>query len=64
MRVVVDTMLCEGHGVCVLSAPEVFELDEDDTLTVLDEHPGPDLRKAVMDAEASCPKRAIRIQGE
>jgi ferredoxin len=56
-------MLCEGHGVCVLTAPEVFELDDDDNLTVVNDQPGEELRKAVLDAEASCPKRAIRIVG-
>jgi ferredoxin len=61
MRVVVDTMLCEGHGVCVLAAPEVFELDDDDNLTVVNDQPGQELRQAVLNAEASCPKRAIRI---
>ncbi|MCD2191509.1 ferredoxin [Actinomycetospora soli] len=28
MKIVVDYELCEGHGECVVAAPEVFDLDE------------------------------------
>lgn len=29
-RVHVDTHLCEGHGLCIDLAPEVFDLGEDE----------------------------------
>lgn len=64
MHVVVDSSLCEGHGLCVVAAPDIFELDDDDILTVLNERPGPERRSAVEEAVTSCPKRAIRIVDE
>ena len=59
MQVTVDIALCEGHGVCVLAAPTVFDLDDQDDLIVLDEHPSEDTRDAVSRAVTMCPKRAI-----
>ena len=32
MRVVVDWDLCESNGLCMAAAPEVFQLQDDDTL--------------------------------
>jgi len=40
MRVVVDHDLCEGHSRCAQTAPEVFEVRDDDRSNVLIEHPG------------------------
>ncbi|CAN5568816.1 hypothetical protein BH18ACT1_BH18ACT1_19530 [soil metagenome] len=39
MRVVVDWELCESNAICMAVAPEVFEVDDDDELHVLDETP-------------------------
>lgn len=61
MRVRVDTDSCEANGVCVSLAPDVFELQPDDTLHVLLPTPGEDLRAAVEEAVAGCPRAAIRI---
>jgi ferredoxin len=30
MRAIVNEEMCEGHGKCQMSAPEVFELGDDD----------------------------------
>ncbi len=35
MKVVVDYDLCEANALCMKAAPEVFRVEEDDTLTVL-----------------------------
>lgn len=32
MKVKVDYDRCEGHGVCVMQAPDAFELDDDGDL--------------------------------
>lgn len=29
MKAVVDKALCSGHGLCAVTAPEVFSLDDD-----------------------------------
>lgn len=32
MRITVDRVSCEGHGLCEEVAPEIFELDDDGNL--------------------------------
>jgi ferredoxin len=61
VRVDVDWDLCESNGLCVLAAPEVFELQDDDTLLILQETPDEGLRTKVEDAVRNCPKRAISL---
>jgi ferredoxin len=63
MKVHVDWDLCDGNAVCTLEAPEVFEMDDDDYLQVLQEEPGEELRGRVQAAATICPKRAISIEG-
>jgi ferredoxin len=62
MRVVVNRVLCESNALCMGVAPEVFELDPDDILVVLDEHPPDELRPAVEEAVRLCPKQALSIE--
>ena len=62
MRVVVDWDLCESNGLCMAAAPEVFELQDDDTLMILQETPDESLRAKVVDAVNACPKQAITLQ--
>ncbi|GAA3226649.1 ferredoxin [Actinocorallia longicatena] len=61
MRVVVDWNVCESNALCMAAAPEVFEVQDDDTLLVLQETPGEELRAEVGDAVRACPKRAISL---
>lgn len=61
MKVLVDWDLCEGHGQCEYAAPEVFTIDDDGELEVLDETPGEGQRKAVEQAVRRCPVRALKI---
>jgi len=61
VRVVVDWDLCESNGLCMAAAPEVFELQDDDTLMILQESPGEALRAKVVDAVRACPKQAITL---
>lgn len=63
MRIKVDFELCESNAVCMLAAPEVFEVLDDDTLVVHDENPSEELRDKVFLAAQRCPKRAIDIEG-
>jgi len=53
--------LCEGNARCVLAAPEVFELRDDDQSYVLIERPGEDLRPKVEEAARFCPRQAITL---
>jgi ferredoxin len=64
MRITVDLDDCDGHGVCVDTCPQVFALgDDDDWVTVLQPEPDESLRGQVKQAEALCPKAAIRVEG-
>lgn len=63
MKVHVDWDLCEGHGQCEYAAPDVFTIDDDGQLEVLDETPPEDQRKAVDQAVRRCPVRALAIEG-
>jgi ferredoxin len=60
VRVEVDMELCQSNGLCCISAPDVFELGDDDILRY---QPAPDesLREAVAEAELGCPVQAITV---
>jgi ferredoxin len=64
VRIVVDRQLCQGHGVCMGEAPEVFEVTRDGTLTVLLERPPEVLRKQVDAAVRYCPTGALSLVEE
>ena len=60
-KVVVDWGLCESNGVCMGIIPEVFRLEDDDTLTILQEDVTPENEAQVRDAVRQCPRQAISI---
>jgi ferredoxin len=62
MKVVVDLGVCNLHGLCVESAPDVFEIGDDGALHVLNETPPESLRAAVEKAVRECPTGAISIE--
>ena len=62
MKVVVDYDLCEANAVCMSVCPEVFRVEEDDTLTILMESPPENLRAKVEESVRLCPRQAISIQ--
>ena len=59
MKVVVDLNLCDLHGLCVETAPDVFEIDDDGNLHVLNASPPDNLRAKVDKAVRECPTGAI-----
>jgi ferredoxin len=64
MKVVVDELRCDAHGLCADACPEVFALDDDDDLVrVLVEAPDESLRASLERAALLCPKAAITIEG-
>ena len=60
-KVEVDWGLCESNGVCMGIIPEVFQLEDDDTLTILQEDVTPENEAQVRDAVRQCPRQAISI---
>ena len=63
LKVTVDRDVCQNHGQCVFAAPQVFELDDEGELVVLDDEPDESLRAAVEEAVDVCPTRAITVEG-
>ncbi|KQY58252.1 ferredoxin [Aeromicrobium sp. Root495] len=62
MKITVDFDHCEVHGDCVVAAPEVFDIgDDDDVVQVLDDNPGEELRTKVETAAKMCPVAAIKL---
>lgn len=59
-RVRVDPHLCEGHALCIDTAPEVFDLSDDDIATCV-ERPADDLWEKVQAAVDACPRGAISV---
>jgi ferredoxin len=61
MKVNVDMNLCQSHGECVLVAPDVFDLGDDDVLTWREDVP--EDRRADMEAAVNaCPMMAISLE--
>ena len=61
MEISVDRESCVGAGQCVLSAPAVFDQDEDGLVTLTNPHPGVDQDRAVHNAARLCPARVIAL---
>jgi ferredoxin len=62
MRITVDWDTCESNGLCMVAAPEVFLLHDDDQLEVLQDSPDERLRPEVLRAVRSCPKQALSLE--
>lgn len=62
MKVHVDADRCQGHTLCAMIAPDIFELDEiDGHSSVADENVPAGREASVREAVNSCPERAISI---
>jgi ferredoxin len=65
MRVRVDLELCQGHGVCVGEAPEVFRVVDQPgayaQVEILQEEPAEALRAQLEAAVRYCPNRALSL---
>jgi ferredoxin len=62
IEVTVDRSLCIGSGDCVDTAPNVFQLDEEDKAVVVD--PDGAAVDEIVQAAANCPVSAIFVVGE
>jgi ferredoxin len=65
MRVAADRDVCIGSGMCLLTAPAVFDQDDDEGLVVLlsADVPAEDA-DAARQAVALCPSGALRLVEE
>ncbi|WP_405885199.1 ferredoxin [Streptomyces sp. NBC_01136] len=62
MKVRVDPERCQGHTLCAMRAPDIFELSEiDGHSSVIKEEVSDDQQDEAIEAVRSCPERAIFI---
>lgn len=65
MKVTVDQQVCQGHTLCAMFAPNVFELDDEDGHSnPIGGQVPPGEEEAARRAIASCPEQAIRMAEE
>lgn len=63
LRIVADLDVCIGAGVCVMTAPKVFDQGDDDGLVRLLVDPVPhDQQAAARDAVELCPSGALSLE--
>ena len=67
MKIVADLDLCQGHGMCEDTAPEVFRVVESedgsyDQVEIILHEPDSVLHEKVDSAVRYCPNRALKIQ--
>ncbi len=63
-KIEVDWGLCESNGVCMGINPDIFELGDDDMLTVQQAEVTPENEADVREAVRQCPRQAISIVGD
>ena len=63
-KIEVDFELCESNGVCMGIIPEVFHLDDDDYLHVLQDEVPPENEEQIKESVRQCPRQAIAIRDE
>jgi ferredoxin len=61
-RVEVDADLCQGHAMCELEAPDVFNVPKRGTVEIIDPEPPDEMRDDVERAIEMCPTQAIFIK--
>ena len=61
MKVRVDKELCDGFQNCIAICPEVFEMEDDVAVAMVEEVPE-DLQEKCRDAAETCPAEAIIIE--
>ena len=61
MIIEVDRAVCEGHGLCALTSPGVFEVDDDGFSNVLVDEITPDLEAAAKAGVNACPVAALQL---
>ena len=61
MKVLVDRVKCTGLGLCEAAAPEVFEIDDEGDLVILDEDVAAERLETVRAAVQGCPTDALRL---
>lgn len=62
VRISADPSGCVGAAQCVLTAPDVFDQDDDGFVQVLDEQPTGAAAEAARLAASLCPSQSITLR--
>ncbi|MFI6366183.1 ferredoxin [Nocardia sp. NPDC050630] len=62
MKISADLTRCEGHGLCVEAAPEMFDLDDDAVVIVTQAVVPPALARKAESAARLCPVAALHLE--
>jgi ferredoxin len=62
MKVVVDRTKCSSIGLCEATAPDIFEIGADGSLTILIDDISEDRRTDLEQACENCPTQALSIE--
>jgi ferredoxin len=62
MKIEVDFGLCEANAICMAIIPEVFQVDDQDYLEVLNDEVTPENESQIREAVRQCPRQAISIK--
>lgn len=61
IQVKANVRICEGFANCVSAAPDLFDIDDDDKVIILEENLDSGERARVEEAVRSCPVSALTI---
>lgn len=63
-RIVLDVEQCQGYASCVVAAPTVFTLDDDEgkAVVLLPEFDDPETDRVARAAAMNCPVKAIKVE--
>ncbi len=64
VKVRIDLEACVGAGQCVVVSPDVFDVDDDGKVVLVNGQPGESLRAEVESAAAACPAWALEIEDD
>jgi ferredoxin len=64
MKITTNRERCIGAGICLFTAPDVFDQDEEALVVLVQETPPESLRGDVLTAARQCPTQAITVDGE
>ena len=64
MRITVDYIACDAHGMCAELLPELITLDEWGYPVIAPAALGADLERLARRAVSACPTLALRIETE
>ena len=63
MKIWVEENRCQGHGLCHMAAPEIFDLAEEDGHVIIrTPDVPPELEELAMRAVEGCPELALRAE--